>query len=66
MKVICTNAKETGIPLIEGNVYTVKTRFVGPNGTGDCPIPDMEKVSGYTLEEIPGYFRVDRFITAGN
>jgi hypothetical protein len=63
MKVRCVEAKERGISLVEGQIYTVKSQFVGNQSTQEATIPGMEDVPGYTLVEIPGYFRADRFET---
>jgi hypothetical protein len=60
-KVRCIDAKEFGIPLVEGETYTVTSKFVGPQDHSEAPIPGMENVSGYTLKEVRGYFRADRF-----
>ncbi len=61
MKVKCINAKEFGIPIVEGRTYTVATCFVGNQVPSEMCIPGMEDVPGYTLVEVPGYFRADRF-----
>lgn len=55
LKVKCVDAKETGIGLVEGKIYTVSRSFQDTPEWGGPPIP------GYTLEEIGGRFRQDRF-----
>lgn len=64
MKMIrCIDAKEPGIPLIEGRTYTVESEFIGAQSKAEATIPGMENTPGYTLSEVPGYFRADRFVT---
>lgn len=60
----CVRAPEFGIPIVEGQTYTVKRAFVGPpNASGDDPIPGMEKTPGVELVELPdNFFTADRFV----
>jgi hypothetical protein len=62
VKVRCVDAKEPGIPIREGEIYTVGKTFVGPEGCpGDGLRSGMDDVPGISLVEVPGYFRADRF-----
>lgn len=61
MKVRCVDAKEPGIPIVEGQVYTVKSKFVGAQSGAEAIIPGMETTPGYSLVEVPGNYRADRF-----
>ncbi|MCQ1856328.1 hypothetical protein, partial [Neorhizobium galegae] len=60
--VLCIRAPEAGIPITEGETYTVKRTFHGaPDGSEPC-IPGMENTPGVELVEKPGnYFTADRF-----
>lgn len=55
MKVRCIDAKDDGIPLKHGEVYTVTKSFSEVPEWGGPSIP------GYHLAEIGGQFRQDRF-----
>lgn len=62
MKVRCINAKERGIPIVEGQEYTVKSEFLGKDlVTHEVTVPEMKNVKGYTLIGVEGHFRADRF-----
>lgn len=59
----CVRAKEAGIPISEGETYTVRRTFIGdPDGHERTEIPGMENTPGVELEELPlNYFTADRF-----
>lgn len=63
-KVRCVDAKERGIPLREGHIYTVK-RSVSARDveerTGEAIILERAHIPGVTLEEVEGYFMQTRF-----
>ena len=61
MKVRCIDAKERDIPITEGEIYTVERKFKGAQEFHEECLPGMEQTAGYTLEEVAGYFRADRF-----
>lgn len=52
----CIDAKEIGIPIVEGRVYKVDREFSEVPEWGGPPIP------GYHLVGIGGRFRQDRFV----
>jgi predicted RNA-binding protein with TRAM domain len=56
MKVRCIDAKDWGIPLKEGETYTVRTQF------SEAPDWGREEVEGYTLCEVGGRFLASRFV----
>lgn len=60
-KVLCVLAREHGIPLKEGETYTVKRTFVGNQRDDEETINGMENVPGVELIEVSGYFCMDRF-----
>lgn len=63
-KVRCIDAKERGIPLQEGEVYTVKRPVSAKEveeRTGEAIIIERAHIPGVTLEEVPGYFMQTRF-----
>ncbi|CAH0338384.1 hypothetical protein [Rhizobium sp. CECT 9324] len=59
----CIRAPEVGIPITEGENYTVKRAFIGdPDGCERTEIPGMENTPGVELVELPeNYFTADRF-----
>ena len=59
-KVMCMDAKEVGIPVEEGSVYTIKSYNANADKEwGDGSITDNGP--GVTLEEVSGYYRASRF-----
>jgi hypothetical protein len=65
-KLICIDAKETSIQLVEGEVYTVrrvlKTARQVEDYTGDFFIPEMKgDLPGVVVEEIGGCYMHKRF-----
>ena len=62
-KLRCVNAPEAGIPITEGQLYTVK-RYVakGGNQFGDGSMPERHGEPGVELVELPGNcFMLSRF-----
>lgn len=57
----CRRATEPGIPIAEGEIYTVKRPFIGPQQDRGDPIEGMEHTPGVELIEVPGFFLADRF-----
>lgn len=57
-KVICIDAKESGIPLEEGKIYTVKTVW---NLTEESEIEELTHELGCTVVEVPGRYLQRRF-----
>lgn len=60
-KVRCIRAPEAGIPVTEGETYTVSRTFCGNPVSGEECIPGMEKTPGITVTEADGFFTADRF-----
>lgn len=64
-RVRCVDAKESGIPLREGEVYTIKRRWARGSAvealTGEATIAKRAHIPAVTLEEVPGYFMETRF-----
>lgn len=60
-KVTCVRAPEKGIPITEGEKYTVKSTFFGNQYHVDECIPGMEDTPGITVNEADGWFTADRF-----
>jgi hypothetical protein len=57
VKVRCVDAKEPGIPIREGDIYTVEKTFVGrPEGCGDGLRSDMDDVPGILLLKCAAIF----------
>lgn len=60
-KLICIDAKETGIPLVEGDTYTVTSHFERYDGA-----EINEDEPGVKLQELPGVFMLKRFKVASD
>ncbi|MDR5728823.1 MAG: hypothetical protein RB191_15480 [Terriglobia bacterium] len=60
-KIKCINAKEWGIPITEGEVYTVKT--YGRYDEDDAEVVDESRLAipAVRLVEVPGIFMATRF-----
>lgn len=61
-KVRCIDAKERGIPLIEGETYTIKNYSADPSKLiGPIEITERAHIPAVTLVDVKGYFMATRF-----
>lgn len=60
-KVRCIRASEAGIPITEGETYTVSRTFRGNQQPHEATVPGMGSTAGVCVEGIGGFFTADRF-----